>query len=228
MNDLALRKGFTLIELLVVISIVSLLISVLLPALAGARNSSRNIVCMSNLKQIGLAMQVYQDENEDRFPQTMKSPDVNKSWARMMVLQGVLPEPKIGNSTVFTCPSHTDHFYTKFNATWTDGSDGTRDYCGIWGIFEIGQLNRVKTSLDIKNPPDKVILLGEGRRHRYQHIDFSTFRWENEVTSTRPFYPRYPRHGDHSNAFMADGVVRVIPEYSNIGNASTDTYQYAY
>jgi prepilin-type N-terminal cleavage/methylation domain-containing protein/prepilin-type processing-associated H-X9-DG protein len=60
--------AFTLIELLVVISIISLLISILLPALARARSSANNITCLSHLRQIGTALFTYASENKNSLP----------------------------------------------------------------------------------------------------------------------------------------------------------------
>lgn len=62
------HSGFTLIELLVVIAIIGLLISVLMPSLAGARAQARASVCLSNLKRLGVGMTMYLNTNRDRFP----------------------------------------------------------------------------------------------------------------------------------------------------------------
>ena len=90
------RAGFTLIELLVVIAIIAILSAMLLPALQQAREKARQIVCMSNLKQIGLSTMMYCQDYGEYFPPRYY-PD-GTTWNMLLF-------PYVKKVNIFYCPS---------------------------------------------------------------------------------------------------------------------------
>ena len=97
-------KRFTMIELLVVISIIGILTTILLPSLQKARKAAIAKVCLSNLKQVGLAAYSYSIDNRDLFVARIDLPGINNYdnwWANVMYENNYLPI----NKAVMTCPS---------------------------------------------------------------------------------------------------------------------------
>jgi prepilin-type N-terminal cleavage/methylation domain-containing protein len=106
------RKGFTLIELLVVVAIIVILAGILFPAFASARRAAYNAACLSNLKQIGLAVSMYDQDYDEAFP--VACAQVDRLIGKAQIDNNGQPyqtpflwevvTPYIKNATIWRCP----------------------------------------------------------------------------------------------------------------------------
>jgi len=132
------RRGFTLVELLVVIGIIAVLISILLPVMGRARQQAQKVACKSNLRQIGMALEMYANDFKQKFPDAITLGNFSyrmrpglstpgdpgakaETYGLAAVLHGIRPQQDLtgglpqpwkyltADSEVWVCPSQPDH-----------------------------------------------------------------------------------------------------------------------
>ncbi len=126
------RTGFTLIELLVVIAIIA---AMLLPALAKATETSRRAVCKSNMRQIGLGVIMYADENNDKFPTAAS----HLVWVPLPVFQYFITTMRMATNSL-QCPDYVTFVDPAYagnpGMVHVDqgGNRGRLGFYALWGL----------------------------------------------------------------------------------------------
>ncbi len=117
-----MRRGFTLLELLVVIGIIAVLAALLFPVFASAREHARRSTCLSNLKQVGTAVQMYTMDADDVLPVPMvRAP--RSSWAGQL-------QPYMKSWSLLRCPNMVDATIAG-QSIWS-GAYATTQNLSVW------------------------------------------------------------------------------------------------
>ncbi len=186
------RRGFTLIELLVVIAIIAILAAILFPVFAQAREKARQTACLSNLRQVGLGLQMYAQDYDEVLPTSIDVVNFADPKAPNNFLAALIPYIK--SKAIFICPSSVDAGGAYKGYGCTDISCSSLQGNAV----VMGRPLSV-----IPNPADIV------------YLDENHFRWN--VAWLRP--AEYPKKGQfsywHWNLGSGQGAGKV-EQYNNV------------
>ena len=212
-------KAFTLIELLVVIAIIAILASMLLPALAQAREKARAIKCTGNLKQITLAQFMYKDDHDGTYTPVYDD-HINSGVGRIIWAEHVYPY--VNEMGVFICPSISGVSTTNTNMQWTRYNMPMRH------VFNEGWVSGMRNAETMFVHPSTTIMLTESNSHWYQKYcpkhsigtagpdANGVFRILGDDNSTT-----WPVHNEGCNVAWIDGHVEA-KKIRNIADAGVD------
>jgi prepilin-type N-terminal cleavage/methylation domain-containing protein/prepilin-type processing-associated H-X9-DG protein len=192
--------GFTLIELLVVIAIIAILASMLLPALAKAKESGRRITCVNDIRQLGLSEQMYADDNDGQF-----TPRTTPFWHERLL-------PYYVNSNLLHCPSDAaDHQWSYLVNGFNDYFDSVLS-SNDFSAFMAHSLEKGMPESAIKEPSETIMFAEMQPPFTHKHMDLLQ---EPEGDDLRVV--DQTRHGGSaggagggSNFTFADGSVRFL------------------
>ncbi len=196
-------RGFTLIELLVVIAIIAILAAILFPVFARAREKAKQTSCLSNMKQMGLAMLSYAQDYDERFMRSAgyrgeplvldDDPDVYAYWWQQLM-------PYMMNEQILACPADTNTTVSSGGSADPPDPRHNIDYT-LNTYLAQDEMARIET------PASRVALV-EGVNNYARVMNPESLR----TGTTLNFLWSQTRHNDRSNALFCDGHAKVCPQ----------------
>lgn len=225
------RRAFTLVELLVVIGIIALLISILLPSLSRAREAAKGVMCLSQLRQIGIASATYTNEyNGYLFPSWMDPNGNGINGKPVASLTDMLARylPTTLGQTVWVCPNAYTDSTNQYPLAYGANANIHIYYCWDGGL---GAFRQMKKATQVRRPSDVVSVMdtsqSSGAWTSAGWITYSDAPWINNdweadqyfdiITgydnTDKPgaYHPRYRHNGNQTAGVLyVDGHAEMV------------------
>ncbi len=229
-------RGFTLVELLVVISIIALLMSILMPVLGKAKAQARKVVCLSNMRQIGLGINLYIASNQDAYPQQVYPwgayntpqeqakywwfqvhPYINIKGDKVAVIGADASRDSVGH-----CPNHEENRTEKYYSY-----RGNRHIMTALSGGPMYPNRRPIMASNVRHPSDKILVY---ETHTPAHLPGTSDYIEGWLKAAdwdghAPVLPwGFPTHDTLSNFLFSDGHVASVRDTMSLKNLKKHWY----
>lgn len=194
-------RGFTLIELLVVVAIIAVLVAMLLPALAQAREKAKQVACLSNLRQIGLALAMYpSDYNGWAMSAKPRPGPVGEDWASGWAWDVLRDLGYVKDPRAFLCSSEP-----LAALTWDYVSYGMNYW--TFGDYTEGTSPQTVSKISSFGNDSGLIVMADSTVRDYQGHPSTKVLWGSVFPDDGPnnWWPVHIRHSRQANCVFFDG-----------------------